>query len=369
MARYEDNGDGFLTRGDTLVQYVDNDEHVVIPDGIKRIKSEAFSHCDKIKTIALPRSVVRVDPFAFEFCESLEDFFVDDGNPTYRAAEHCLIDANKKTLVAGLKHSVIPSDGSVDKIGFGAFSPNGCDARIVIPDGISDIGDCAFCGSDLENAVLPPSVKIVRSAAFAHCNKLETVVVSEGTQTIEDDAFGNCKKLKSVKLPDSLISIGKKAFYLCVNLRDLRLPSGLESIGDFAFSGCEKRTGELFIPKRLTRIGVGALFPQNGITCVTVEQGNEKYHGAGDCLIETVGKKVVLGCANSVIPDDGSVTVIGFCSFSGCKELKSIVIPESIEEIESYAFSDSGLKSVTLPKGFDNIGQYAFGHNVKLKRK
>ena len=368
MARYEDNGDGFLTRGDTLMQYVDNEEHVVIPDGIKRVKSDAFFGCDKMTTLTVPKSVTNIDPYAFTDCDKLEDFIVEEGNPVYRAAGQCIINVKKNTLTVGLRNSVIPDDKSVTVIGGGAFSTNGYDA-LVIPDGITEIGACAFCGCDFVNLTLPSGVKTIRRSAFAICRKLKTAVLSEGTEIIDDEAFQNCENLRSVTLPESLVSVGEKAFYLCKNLTDLRFPSGLESIGELAFGGCDKWKGELYIPKSLTQIGSNALFSPNCVTSIKVEAGNEKYHAAGNCLIETESKKLVLGCADSVIPDDGSVRVIGFCAFGRCKGLKTIVIPNSVEEIESYAFSDSGLESAALPKDLEKIGSYAFGHKVKLIRK
>ena len=48
-----------------------------------------------------------------------------------------------------------------------------------------------------------------------------------------------------------------------------------------------------------------------------------------------------MGCKNSVIPDDGSVTAIGEDAFAG-KELKEIIIPVEITEIKRFAFSGCG---------------------------
>ena len=69
----------------------------------------------------------------------------------------------------------------------------------------------------------------------------------------------------------------------------------------------------------------------------------------GNCLIETANKTLVLGCKNSVIPTDGSVTSISRSAFYGCTGLTSITIPNSITSIGSHAFYKcTNLTSITF---------------------
>ena len=88
-----------------------------------------------------------------------------------------------------------------------------------------------------------------------------------------------------------------------------------------------------------------------GLERITVAQGNGVFHSAGNCLIETETKILMRGCANSVIPSDGSVTRLNNYSFDQCKSLESIVIPEGVTEIYNNAFKQcEKLKSVTIAK-------------------
>ncbi|MGN1094347.1 MAG: leucine-rich repeat domain-containing protein, partial [Candidatus Neoclostridium sp.] len=83
----------------------------------------------------------------------------------------------------------------------------------------------------------------------------------------------------------------------------------------------------------------------------------------GNCLIETKTKTLVLGCKNTIIPSDGSVTTIGSFAFSGCSSLMSISIPNSVTSIGSYAFDNcSGLTSITIPDSVTFIGSFAFSN-------
>ena len=99
---------------------------------------------------------------------------------------------------------------------------------------------------------------------------------------------------------------------------------------------------------------------------ISVETGNPKFKSVNNCLIETETGKVVLGCKNSVIPDDGSIKIIGAYAFSGIGDMESenrdifthIAIPDSIEIIEHHAFADSGIADIELPQGLKEIGSW-----------
>ena len=80
---------------------------------------------------------------------------------------------------------------------------------------------------------------------------------------------------------------------------------------------------------------------------ITVQSGNTKYHAAGNCLIETESKTLILGCKDSIIPTDGSVTSIGNNAFRNCTSLTSITIPNSVTSIGNNAFYGcTGLTSI-----------------------
>ena len=111
------------------------------------------------------------------------------------------------------------------------------------------------------------------------------------------------------------------------------------------------------------------VFPDSGkvLSKVFVEAtplpsiNNGRYANVNKCLIDKNSKTLILGCNNSVIPSDSSVTSIGDYAFEGCGSLTTVTIPDSVTSIGEYAFSFCrDLTSVTIPNGVTSIGRYTF---------
>lgn len=68
------------------------------------------------------------------------------------------------------------------------------------------------------------------------------------------------------------------------------------------------------------------------------------------------------GQITSVTIENG-VTVIGSCAFMGCKNLKAVQLPGTLEEIRLSAFDQCALTELTLPDGLQTIGESAFSWN------
>ena len=131
-------------------------------------------------------------------------------------------------------------------------------------------------------------------------------------------------------------------------------------IDDTAFCSCRGLTS-ITIPVGVSAIGDGAFIDCWELNSITVTIGNKKYHSSGNCLIETESKTLILGCKNSIIPSDGSVTAIGKSAFNGCRSLERLSIPKSVSIIGDYAFCDcESLCDITLPDSITSIGKEAF---------
>jgi len=177
------------------------------------------------------------------------------------------------------------------------------------------------------------------------------VIIPEGVTSIGSCAFERFIQLTSITIPEGVMSIGKSAFLGCTGLTSITIPKGVTSIGAYAFRCC---TGllNITIPNSVTNIGISALYGCRGLNSIIVEKDNPKYYSIGNCLIEKETKKLIVGCDNSIIPVDDSVTIISGSAFHGCSGLSSIIIPNNIIKIGESAFEGcSGLTRINVEEG------------------
>ena len=80
------------------------------------------------------------------------------------------------------------------------------------------------------------------------------VVIPAGVTSIGDEAFSFCRSLTSVTIPDSVTSIGGSAFYKCDSLTSVTIPGSVRSIGGRAFN--DSMTS-VTIPESVTGFGQG----------------------------------------------------------------------------------------------------------------
>ena len=237
---------------------------------------------------------------------------------------------------------------------------------IVIPESVSQnesgqwIEGNTYIVTDIFSATL------YRNGVFYNSG-ITSIELPSTLETIGNYAFHNCSGLTGdLEIPEGVTSIGEYAFHDCSGLTgelDFSKCTNLTSIGEYAFWRCSGLTGELIIPDSLTSIGNSAFNGCSGLETLEVEEGNSVYHNEDNCIIQTATNTVVIGCKNSIIPNDGSVTSIGNGAFDGCTGLTSITFPSNLTSIGASAFFDcSGLTEVDLSvcTNLSSIGRFAF---------
>ena len=282
-------------------------------------------------------------------------------------------ETNNTSIAAALAEIMAETPSDV-RIGTGVFSNiMGLSIRtvpteLILPEGVTEIGDMAFANSRIKSVTIPASVTAIGENAFLDCQELGVVV-------IEDD-IGN---------PSRLARIGNYAFNRCKLLTSINLPAGLPDtgIGEGVFADCEKLTipngwaipdgwttvpsrflngtnisGTVTIPASVTSIGEFA-FCRTNISEV-VFSGN---------TIMSIGKGAFENCpeltAVTNLPD--SVTILNNYTFNDCKKLQSITLPSNLTTIGIAAFGNcERLSSLVFPEGLLTIGSSAFSSCTNL---
>ncbi len=221
--------------------------------------------------------------------------------------------------------------------------------RIILPEGVEEIGEMAFeAASDLEMVNIPSSIKKLGEYCFGNCSSLgiDSLVLPEGLELIDEGAFTYCSSLNGeVALPSTLKQIGDYAFYLSA-ISGVTFNDGLESLGGHAFSGCNLKSVEL--PNSCVNFGDGSQFSTN------LELG---YIHLPEAMTE-IPFGLAKGCIllkEINIPDN--VTVINHDAFLSCEQLQSLELPEGLKSVYYNAFS--GLKSIeemVFPSSMEFLG-------------
>ena len=174
---------------------------------VTEISGWAFSDCRQMTSIAIPSTVQTIGYSAFWGCYGLTAVHIED------IAVWCSVTQKKGTEgnPLTLAHHLYVNGEEV--------------TELVIPDGVTTIGDDAFHDATaLTSVAIPSSVKTIGAEAFAGCNMLSNLSMAEGLQVIGFNAFGGCWSLKEVTVPEGTERLENDAFYHRDQLTTVHLP-------------------------------------------------------------------------------------------------------------------------------------------------
>ena len=280
--------------------------------------------------------------------------------------------------------------------------------KIVLPNGLTHIGNNAFLQAAVTEVTIPNTVVSIGTNAFWKCNTIETTLPASvrelgatafyGTFVVNVDA--NSPYLCSEGGGKVLYSKNKTTLYQvsqdCAG--DFTIPSTVTTINDFAMNGCAKVTGELVIPDSVQTIGRSA-FEGTGFTSLNLgnsvkEIGVSAFYKCatmtGDLVIPasvtTIGENafastgfngkldfqaqieefpaaIFKGLKFTSVSFSDSVKTIGDRAFENCKQLATVTFGQGLETIGSFAFEGSGISGeLTFPDSLKKIDTYAFSN-------
>lgn len=329
---------------------------VSLPEGIRSIGDFAFAGCAYLENIELPKELKNIGESAFSGCRALGGgLSLPEG----------ITVINKGTFAYCSSLEWVELSGEAVEIRENAFT------------------DC----SRLKSVSLPEGLRSIGGFAFAACADLEKIILPEGLRSIGEFAFSKAVSLSEIAIPDSVTSVGKGAFYHCTALASVTLGGGVEELGDSAFLDTpiyegsvtnEIYVGDWFIGLKDTTVPVlnlragtvgiannalyanqliGAVelpdsvrfigshaFAVSNIVSIVTGKGVERIADQAFLYCERL-IDVALGSYDYVdkVITDSSLKYIGNYAFMNCTRLERIEIPDTVTDIGSYAFRNSGI--------------------------
>lgn len=391
-----------------LVEYLNNVKNVELPEGITAIGKSCFYDKRGVQSVVFPKSLKKIRAGAFRGCISLEkvEFLQEEVELEESAFLNCsalheiVLPKERKYVLTGLKEICGSEVTELVKKIHGQILENfvisgtmlikyrGCETKVIVPDGITIIGQRAFAGNEsIDRIELPGTVTCIEREAFADCVLLQSIAMPEHLEEIEEAAFENCVKLIRIQLQgtvtavpascfkrcralqevyaaESLRVIEELAFYGCAKLKRLELPEKLEEIGDMAFYGCAgfkegkfppslKKVGKLAFKKSGMEQNLVQLLTSGKFAGIEEFSASEKFSGTENeesIYLRNVFAKEAYSSGVLEIPE--GTEVIEAYAYFGNDKITSVKLPESLKEIGEAAFYGCrNLVHIQFPKG------------------
>lgn len=271
------------------------------------------------------------------------------------------------------------------------------DIKVIrIPEGTAEIPEEAFLDyTNLEEVILPDSLKIIKTAAFKGCKSLKKINLPSKLQILEQFAFSECESLEEITIPKSLHFyaaglfshchnlkiihshekidfIGNSAFYNCTNLEKFEISRNVLSIGRMAFMGC-KKIEEIHIPESVELIEVGAFSKMDSLSKITVDENNKKYLSYNEDTVLLSKEGMILQYAINSKEEEftsGYFEVPYEVKYNEHEEnpIEPLTCEQMIYNIADYAFAGAkNLKKFCMSSETEGIGGHTFEDCSNLK--
>ena len=361
---------------------------VTVPAGVDEFYEYAFFDCEKVYGYSLPDTLETVGPYSMAKNYSLSSVSLPD-SVMHIGSYAFAYDSSLYTVY-------ISDTSKLARISFASFALSGIQT-MRIPANVSTVAQYAFEGcKQLTSVTFAAGSKLQSISAyfFLGCDSIQNITFENGSAltliqahglegmknltsidfgdarltNIDNYAFRYCSSLATLNLPDTLINIGRFAFYKCTALSSLTVPETIEHIGSYAFHGtdnCALYFSGAELPFYLDENWDDGLSGYYVGVSQTVESGDWKYailKNGKTAILEYLGNEKNIDLRTLNI---GEISTIGGYAFYG-KNLESIILPESLTQIQRYAFAENtALAGITIPANVKYIAKYAF-HNTGI---
>ena len=324
-------------------------QNINIPDSVTYIGSGAFYDCTSLTCITIPDSVTSIDYSAFEGCTSLTSINIPDSVTSIYGF----------TFAGCTSLTSITISDNVTYIGSHAFyntayynnEANWENGILYIGNHLIDVKDTVAGNITLKNGI-----KRIPSGAFYDCTSLTGITIPDSVTSIDYSAFKGCTSLSSITIPDSVTDIGSGAFSGCTSLASITLPDSVTSLDGSEFLDTAYYNNEANWKN-------GELYINNHLIDVKEVKGDYVVREGTRTIASFTGCREMTGIT---IPD--TVTSLQYYAFQGCTSLEKIELPDTLIDVYSNAFEDTAYYN--NEENYENnvlyIGKYLIGANGNI---
>jgi len=408
-------------------------ESVTLPAHLAVLGDRAFWNCNGLQTVTLPAALTSIGWEAFAYCFGLTNVYFEGAVPA-EWGEDVFFTGYEWNPEGTEKFPVIKASLRYIEGSAGWTAPTWTDVHGTVYNCTSydpEVEfDPTFCGNKIRWALEDGTLTITGEGVmwdytwskdtpwYNDRYMIQKIVVSEGITRIGSCAFQNAYNVREVLLPESLTVIGRSAFSGCSSLSSIIIPKNLNSLEDYAFENCQRLSAVYFqgnVPAGWGRdVFVCREWDEvNEVSVISIQtslryiQGNagwttptwsDMYGYTYECTPynpdalndpTACGDYAHWSFANGTLTISGEgemwdygrgstpwskvtdpiyeivvsegITSIGRYAFAGLRQLKEVSLPESLREICEGAFENCApISRIVLPKNLNTIGIGAF---------
>lgn len=348
-------------------------ERITFPVKLTRYDNSWVAGCARLEEIVLPGDVIDLDlpspapsgvkrvvigpmtctvQIARTWKTRLIHVSVHPENPWLSSDGTCVYSADGTELIV---HATKSPDVSVAqgclRIAARAFEHEKHLEHVNLPEGVCNIGERAFAESTLSRFESPGSLRSIRREAFAGCQSLREVNLAEGLREIESRAFAECTACTGIRIPASVARVELKAFE----------DAGLQPVGDNPTLAVSAHSKVLFIDEA----GVLCERTGDGVAVLEALDGQTKRYRTPNGAVRVSARAFFGHPSLEQLEIAEGVTCIEREAFMRCENLRSVSLPESLQELGDRAFATTDLSSCAVPAGVKHLGECALAFNFK----
>ena len=303
---------------------------VIIPDGVTNIGRYAFSYCTSLTSLIVPEQVSVIGECAFDECVSLYEIInksdTDLPLSEFSAVRQVIRDESESRIRTVDGFIFYDDNGDVTLI---KYVGEGGELTLPTYPGDTKYSVATRIFSTLPGITgltVPDVITRIDAKAFSDCNELVSISFNCRDAEIDMGYFGDNYSVKRVYIntEDKLWC----AYFR--SLEEVHFGEGVTRIGEYTLAGSPVK--KVTVPSSVTEIS-GYAFRDSDVCELLIAEGSK---------------------LERICP----------YAFSGCSDLRTLSLPDSLTAIEERAFEGSGIRDIDLGDGLLTVGASAFDNCV-----